>query len=356
MCVQKAVETRRHLRAAGVAVRAGYLLAAVVAVRAGYLLAAVIAAGVADLPRAVAAAGVGSLPAAVIAAGVGHLASAVIAAGVADLASAAVAAGVADLASAAVAVGVADLASAVIAAGVADPPRAVAAAGAGSLPAAVIAAGVGDPRAAVPGPGEGDRQVVSAAGTCGHAAGPTNRDGEVEVEVDRQPVIAAGVGDLQAVAAAAGVAELRAPVGVADRAGVARRHRGHHDRRDPVARLVRPAHDRCGAPEKIAEVIAPPLEAAGSAVPTELARATVALDPAGAPMTDEPIAAAKRLVRATWVRQKAAAGGDRVTMPAPVRKARGGASGRVLGRVVATSDLARAVRARGRPTPAVIGL
>src|SRR5262249_17759094 len=112
----------------------------------------------------------------------------------------------------------------------------------------------------------------------------------------------------------------------------------------------------CGAPGKSAEVVVRPLEVAGSAVATKQVRAICALDPAGARMPGEPIAAAKRLARAMWVRQKAAVGGDRVTIPALAREARGEASGRVHGRVVATSDLVCAGRARGRPTPAVIGL
>jgi len=57
----------------------------------------------------------------------------------------------------------------------------------------------------------------------------------------------------------------------------------------------------------------------------------------------ELIVDARHRVRAMWVRQKAAVGGDRVAMRALVIKVRGVASGRVYNSVVATSDLACAI-------------
>jgi len=104
-------------------------------------------------------------------------------------------------------------------------------------------------------------------------------------------------------------------------------------------------------PEEIATVIARQLEVAGSAAPAEQARATCDLDPAGAQMPGEPIVDARHRVRAMWVRQKAAAGGDRVTMRALAIKARGVVSGRAHNSVVATSDLACVIISTRELTP-----
>ena len=99
-------------------------------------------------------------------------------------------------------------------------------------------------------------------------------------------------------------------------------------------------------PAKSAEVIAPQPGAAGSVAPVELARATCNRHLAGAEMPSDLTVDARHSVRAIWVPREAAAGDERVTMRVPAIKARGVASERMPGSVVATNDRGRAIPMR----------